>query len=71
MTAWRKEEVDAARHQTPSGEERSKETGKVVIAHGSVELREATPFGLADKSKESLYGSETDQDLRSACRCVT
>ena len=45
---------------------RSNETGKAVIAHGSVEFCEATPIGLADKSKESLYGRETDQDLRSA-----
>ena len=39
---------------------------KVVIAHGSVEFCEATPIGLADESKESLYGGETDRDLRSA-----
>ena len=42
------------------------ETGKVVIAHGSIEFCEATSVGLADESKESLYGRETDQDLRSA-----
>ena len=41
-------------------------TGKVVIAHGSVECCEATPIGLADESKESLYRRETDRDLRSA-----
>ena len=40
--------------------------GKVVIAHGSVEFCEATPIGLADESKESLYGRETDRDLRNA-----
>ena len=39
-------------------------TGKVAIAHGSVEFCEATPIGLADESKESLYGHETDRDLR-------
>ena len=40
---------------------------KVVIAHGSVEFCEATPIiGLADESKESLYGGETDRNLRSA-----
>ena len=62
MAAWRKGEVDAP------GEERSNETGKVVIAHGSVEFCEATPIDLliADESKESLYGRETDRDLRSA-----
>ena len=27
---------------------------------------EAIPIGLADESKESLYGRETDRDLRSA-----
>ena len=69
MAAWRKEEVDAARHR--QGKERSNETGKVVIAYGSVEFCRATPFGLVDESKESLYGRETDRDLLSACRCVT
>ena len=39
-------------------------TEKVVIAHGSVEFCEATPTGLADESKESLYGREKDRDLR-------
>ena len=48
-----------------SGEERDNEAGKVVIANGSVGLCEATPTGLADESKESLYGRETDRDLRS------
>ena len=54
------------RGQTSPGEERGKETGKVVIAHGSVEFCEATPIGLADESKEFLYGRETDRDLRNA-----
>ena len=36
--------------QTSSGEERGNETGKVVIAHGSVEFCEATPIGLAEES---------------------
>ena len=50
-----------------SPEERGNETGKVAIAHRSVELCEATPIGLADESKESLYGHETDRDhLRNA-----
>ena len=48
MAAWRQEEEDAARHRT--GEERGNETGKVAIAHGSVEFCEATPIGLADES---------------------
>ena len=42
------------------------ETGKVVIAHESVEVCEVTPIGLADESKEPLYGRETDRDLRNA-----
>ena len=45
--ARRKKRVDAARHAP--GEERSNETGKIVIAHGSVEFCEATPFDLVDE----------------------
>ena len=45
MTAWRQEEEDAARHR-----QEKRETGKVAIAHGSVEFCEATPIGLADES---------------------
>ena len=44
------------------------ETGKV--AHGSLEFREATLIDLADESRESLYGRETDRDLRVAPRHV-
>ena len=55
------------RGQTSPGEERGNETGKVAIAHGSVECCEAAPIGLADESYESLYGRETDRDhLRNA-----
>ena len=54
------EEIIGRRGQISPGEERGNETGKVAIAHGSVELCEATPIGLADESKESLYGRETD-----------
>ena len=56
--------------KTSPGEERSNETGKLVIAHGSLEFCDAIPFNLVDQSKESLYGRETDRGLRSACRCV-
>ena len=50
-----------------SGEERGNETGKVAIAHGSVEFCEAAPIAHADESSESLYGRETDRDhLRNA-----
>ena len=55
------------RGQTSPGEERGNETGKVAIAHGSsVEFCEATPIGQADDTYESLYGRETDRDLRHA-----
>ena len=60
------EERRGRRGYTSPGEERGNETGKVVIAHGSVEFCEATPIGLADESRESLYGREMDRDLRSA-----
>ena len=66
MAAWRKEEVDAARHRREKREAR-----RNWIAHGSVEFCEATtPFDLVDEPKESLHGRETDRDLRSVCRCV-
>ena len=58
----RKMRPDIARRR-----ERGNETGKVAIAHGSVEFCEATPIGLADESQESLYGCMTDRDhLRNA-----
>ena len=60
------EKIRRRRGQTLPGEERGNEIGKVVIAHGSVEFCEATPIGLADESKESLYGRETNRDLRNA-----
>ena len=41
----------------------------LIIADGSVEFCEATPIGLVDEPKVSLYGRETDH-LRSACRYV-
>ena len=68
MAAWRKEEVDAARHRL---EKREKQRDwETCYADGSVEFCEATPIGLVDEPKVSLYGRETDRDLRSACRCV-
>ena len=55
------------RGQTSPGEDRGNETGKVAIAHGSVEGCEAAPIGRADESYESLYGREADRDhLRNA-----
>ena len=43
---------------------------EVVITHGSVEFCEATPIGLVDESKESLYECVTGRDLRCAPRHV-
>ena len=54
------------RGQISPAEARGNETGKVFIINGRVEFCEATPMGLADESKESLYGRETGRDLRSA-----
>ena len=47
MAEWREEDEDAARHRQ---EKRGNKTGKVAIAHGSVEFCEATPIGLVDES---------------------
>ena len=41
------------RGQTSPGKERNNETGKLVIAHGSVGFCEATLFDLVDEPKES------------------
>ena len=60
------EEIRGRRGETSPGEERGSETGKVVIAHGSVESCEATPIGPAAESKKFLCRRETDRDLRSA-----
>ena len=49
LAAWRGEEK-GRRGQTSPGEERGSETGKVAIAHRSVEFYEATPIALADES---------------------
>ena len=65
--SWpRGEKKRKTRPDVSPGEERGNEIGKVVIAHGSVEFCEETPIDLADESKESLYGRETDRDLRNA-----
>ena len=44
------QQVQISQGHTSPGEERGNETGKVAIAHGSVEFGEATPIGLADES---------------------
>ena len=60
----RVEERRGRRGYTSPGEATSNETGKVVIAHGSVNFCEATPIGQVDEPRR-----ETDRDLRSVCRC--
>ena len=60
------EKIRGRRGQTSPEEERGNGIGKVAIAHGRVEFCEATPVGLTDESKESLYGRETNRDLRNA-----
>ena len=68
MAAWRKGEVDAARYRQ---EKREATRLGNLLSHTEVEFCESTPFDLVDEPKESLYGSESDRDLRSACcRCV-
>ena len=69
MAAWRKEEVDAARHRQEKRE--ATRPGNLLSQTRvyQVEFCEATPIGLVDEPKVSLYGRETDRDLRSACRC--
>ena len=54
----RVEERKDGRGQTSPGKEGQRD--------GSVEFCVATPIGLADESKEFLYGRETDQNLSSA-----
>ena len=48
--SWPRGGKRGRRGQTSPGEERGNETGKVAIAHGSVEFCEAIPIGLADES---------------------
>ena len=65
MAAWRKEEVDAARHREEKRE--AAILGKLLShTHRSVESCEATPIDPANESKESLRRRESDRDLRSA-----
>ena len=64
LAAWKEEDVDTARHRQKNRE--ATILGKLLShTHESVEFCEATTIGLADESKESLYGRETDRDLRS------
>ena len=63
MATWKKEEVDAARHRQEKRE--ATRLGNLLSQTG-VEFCEATPIGLVDEPKVSVYGRETDRDLRSA-----
>ena len=60
------EERRGRRGYTLPGEDKGNEAEKVIIVHGSIEYCEVTPIGLADESKESLYGREIERDLGSA-----
>ena len=66
MAAWRKEEVDGARHRQEKRE--ATRLGKLSSHTDSCRYRilRSDTHRLADESKESLCGPETDRDLRSA-----
>ena len=72
MAAWRKEEVDAARHRQEKRE--ATRLGKLSSHTDSCRHRilRSDTHRLADEPRESLslYGPETDRDLRSAYRHV-
>ena len=57
MAAWRKEEVDAARHRQ---EKREATRLGNLLSQTDVELCEATPIDLVDEPKVSLDGRETN-----------
>ena len=61
MAAWKKEDVDAARHARRRERERDWETCYRTAAHATCE---ATPIGLVDESKPVRA-----RDLRSAYAC--
>ena len=71
MAAWRKEEVytrlDIARRRE---KQRDWKTCYYRRRELRLEFCKATPIGLVDEPKKSLYGRETDRDQRKACRCV-
>ena len=55
MVAWKKEEVDAARHYQEEKREATRLGLTVVIVHGSVEFCEATPIiGLPSRRVEGI-----------------
>ena len=59
MAAWRKEEVDAARHRQ---EKREATRLEKLLSHTEAwKFREATPIDLVDEPKKSFYGRETER----------
>ena len=54
MAAWRKEEVDAARHRQ---EKRGNETGKACYCTRKCRTCKATSTGIVDEPKESSTGT--------------
>ena len=66
MAAWRKEEVDAARHRQEKRE--AARLGNFCHRTRKRRILRSNTLDLVDESKESLCGRETDRDLRSACR---
>ena len=65
MATWRKEEVDAVRHRQEKRVEATR-LRKSLLRTEAKNFAKRQPIGLVDESKESLYGRETDRDLRSA-----
>ena len=65
MPAWRKEEVDATRHRQEKRE--ATRLGKLVSYREAYNLRRDTNRPInSRRAEETLYGRETDRDLRSA-----
>ena len=70
MAAWRKEEVDAARHRQDRRREKQRDLETCHHTRKRRILRSNT-LDLVDESKGSLLcGRKTDRDQRSACTCV-
>ena len=67
MTAWRKQEVDAARHRKEKGE--ATRLGKLISHTGALNLRSDTNWP-SRRDERIMYGLETNRDLSSAPRYV-
>ena len=70
MAAWRKEEVDAARHHQEKRE--ATRLGKLLSHTEAQNLRRGANWPRR-RAEGVLYGCRTDRDQRRAlaCRCVT